>query len=206
MKPHRLKFYLVFGLLSVGICMLCEIVAVQAGPLPQGYTEREMFSRGAIKGQEFRRKSRLRQLRIQESRMPQDVKAIALTTMGTPGDSRPEIIGAMTRDHSRFVAGGWMWNSGVVYGTAQIKGPSTGSSYPIGNAVEYSVTDPESVHLAEERPITEWWEFSAREQRAEFFRTRFGAAQQLQTMPGLEEGGAGRTGMSPSDGGEIGGF
>lgn len=207
MKSLRLNPNLVFSFLATGIYVLSTISTVQAGPLPGGFTPREMFSRGAIEGREFRVRSKLRQLRIQDSRMPQDVRSIATVPLGTPGDTRPETINSLSRDHTKFIAGGWMWNSGAVDLYAGITGPAKGFTYPLDNGAENFVTDPESAKIARETPITEWWEFSAREQRAEFFRAKFGAAQQLQSMPGLEEGETGQAETmgfsSPAGGGMM---
>ncbi len=196
MKPPSLNLKYILGAVLFSISTFCMISEAPAPPLPSGFTPREMFSRGAIKGQEYRRRSRLRQLRIQESRMPQDVRSMVVTPLERPGEVRPEIIDSLSRDNTQFIAGGWMWNSGAVPLYAGVTGPSKGFSDPQGGIVEYAGTDPEGLAITKETPITEWWEFSAREKRAEFFRSRFGAAQQMQAVPGVSESSMGRTGQT----------
>ncbi len=204
MKPLRLKLKHASGALLFVVCTFCLISTAGAPPSPGAFSPIEIMSRGAIEGQEYRIRSNLRQLRIQESRMPQDVRSMVTLALERPGEARPDAIDSFSRDRSKFIAGGWMWNSGAIPLYAGVTGPTKGFSDPHGELVEYAGTDPEGLAITKETPITEWWEFSAREKRAEFFRARFGAAQQMQAMPGVDESGSSETGsmgFSPSGGG-----
>jgi hypothetical protein len=189
MKCFDARLSLIGMLLLIGSYMLVRVPLVQArralyDPRERGMTPREMFSRGTLRYQEQRRRERLRQLRIQDARMPRDIRVMAPLAVGRPGEARPEIIDYLHRDRTSFIAGGWLWND-----------PVKGYSYSLGDMVEYDITDPEGHTIHREEPLVEWWEVSerSREQRAEFFRARFGAAQQLRVSP-TQEGELPQTG------------
>ncbi len=206
-KMERGFFFLlliacIFSLVRLNICKAADF------GIPRGYTSREMFPRGQNRVFEQHRREKLRQLRILEARMPRDIRNMVPVSPGKPGDSRPEIIEFLHRNRTRFVGGGWVWNSGQVsiYPDSKITGPIKGATYPVGGLAEVSVTDPESSSISLQEPIIEWWEVSdrTREQRAEFFRARFGAAQQMQSTGGGATGGGGSMmpgGIGPPGGG-----
>jgi len=143
-------------------------------PFQRGLTPRELKPRGQIQADTRETREKLRQIRIQESRMPRDIRAIAPTFITRPGSARPEVVNYTSRDKVKAIGGGWFWES-------QGKGWSYGFGYP----AEYDLTDPEAVSIRKEEPIVEWWEVSERSrgQRAEWFRSRFGAAMELRSVP-----------------------
>jgi hypothetical protein len=166
------------------------------GGIPRAFSTREIISRGAIRDDIQRVKERLKQLRTQEERMPRDIRDMSPLPMGKPGESRPEASDYLSRDRSRFVAGGWLWNENAIplytgastpVGNVTITGPSKGSSFPIANLAEHSATDPEGSTIQREEPLIEWWESNEQstQRRADFYRSKFGASQKVQSMPSV---------------------
>ncbi len=167
--------------------------------MDRGLTEREMKPRGQAEGEERNTRERLRQIRIQESRMPRDIRNAATTFVTRPGSARPETIDYTSRERVKFIYGlGWPMGN-----------EAKGWSYPAGYPLEFDATDPQAINISEERPIVEWWEMSERSrgQRAEFFRAKFGAVSELRASPQqmqgggqIETGGAGAAQPSGSQG------
>jgi len=178
MKKYGRAAVLVAGLLSCGLVLKATPAFGRAwyDPKRRGFTERERRPRGQYQHEEQYIREKLRQLRIQQARMPEDIRAMAPIDVGRPGAGRPEIVSYLRRDRTRLVAGGWLWGN-----------PAFGweGDTPMGYMMELDPTDPKAIGVKIDEPIVEWWEASERSrgQRAEWFRARFGAAQQLQTMP-----------------------
>jgi len=187
-------------LLSMGLLLLPMTVYAQG--LSRGMTRRQWKPGGQIRGETYHIRSKLRELRLQETRRPRDIQAAPSQNLGTPGRARPDPFGLLDMEREKINA------KAGVGAFLPLATPNNQTLGPGTNVDAINMMDSETDWIKKDESSTEWWEMNerSRSQRGGGFRTRFGSRQPAQ-MGQRQQGTMGPPGggMSQGVGGE-GGF